>query len=299
MNLTGLRYFLAVAEAGNFTLAAERLHVSQPTLSAGIARMEELLAAKLFERGRPIRLTAAGSRFLPRAQAMLAEWQQAQADLRSEQPRQRLRLMVSPTLPVTPIALLAARLRQAAPDIELDLSEGAAAQAASRLAANRIDAMLGEVDPPPPGCQTQPLLREAYGIGIAASHTLATRDRCRIADLAGMAFDWRSQCDEQERARRAFADHGLRPRVVLRTVSEERAAALVVAGLGACFLPESLIAPGMAFLALSELPLERRIGLAWRRDNRLEAITPLRRVARELRWSGQPPSDRLDPALAH
>jgi DNA-binding transcriptional LysR family regulator len=299
MNTSFLRYFLAAAEAENFTRAAQRLHVTQPTLSAGIARLEEMLGARLLERGRQVRLTAAGSRFLPRAQAMLAEWQQAQADLRSEQPRQRLRLMASPTLPMAPITLLAARLRQAAPDIELELSEGSAPQAASRLAANRIDAALCEFDAPLPGCQMLPLLREAYGIGIATTHPLATRDRCRIADLAGIAFVWRSQCEEQERARRAFAEHGLRPRIVLRTPSEERAGALVVAGLGACFLPDSLITPGMAFLTLVELPLERRIGLVWRRDNRLEAISLLRRLARESRWSGQPESARPDPALAH
>lgn len=299
MNTSFLRYFLSVTETQNFTRAAERLHVTQPTLSAGIARLEEMLGARLFERGRQVRLTVAGNRFMPRAQAMLAEWQQAQSDLRAEQPSQRLRLMVLPTLPAPPLAALSERLRRMAPDIDLDLSEGTLAHATSRLAQRRIDAALCELDTAPPDCQTTVIWREGYGIGIASRHNLATRDRCRIADLAGLPFVYRSQCEQQEVARRAFAEHGLRPRILLRTASEERAGALVAAGMAACFLPESLVAPGMAFVPLLELPLERRIGLIWRRDSKLEALGILRRLMREQRWSNRLDRTRADPALAH
>jgi DNA-binding transcriptional LysR family regulator len=246
-----------------------------------------------------VRLTAAGSRFMPRAQSMLAEWQQAQADLRSAQPRQRLRLMFTPTLPTVPLAALVTRLCQIAPDIDLELVEGTPAQAANRLAQRRIDVALCELDGPLADCQSSVIWREPYGIGIAASHGLATRDRCRVADLAGLAFVYRSQCDQQEVARRTFAEHGLRPRILLHTPSEERAAVLVAKGLAACFLPESLVTPEMAFVPLLELPLERRIGLIWQRDNKLEAFSLLRRLAREQRWSGRMETRQPDPALAH
>jgi DNA-binding transcriptional LysR family regulator len=299
MNTVFLRYFLTVAELENFTRAAERLHVTQPTLSAGIARLEEMLGTTLFERGRQIRLTTAGSRFIPRAQLILAEWQQAQADLRAQQPRQRLRLMSLPTLPAGSLSAIAMGLHRIAPDIELELSEGTTEQAQMRLAQSRIDVALCEIDTVPPECQSAMVLRENFGIGIAAGHALATRDRCRIADLNDIAFIWRSQCDRQETARRAFAEHGLRPRILLRTGSEERVAGLVSAGMAACFLPQSLIASGMAFVDLAELPLERRVGLLWRRDSKLEAIGLLRRVARAQHWHTRPAADRLDPGLAH
>jgi DNA-binding transcriptional LysR family regulator len=299
MNTAFLRYFLTAAEIGNFTRAAERLHVTQPTLSAGIARLEEMLGTRLLERGRHVRLTPAGSRFVPRAQAMLAEWQQAQAELRSEQPRQRLRLALGPALPTGPLERLLGQLHQAAPDIELELSEAIPAAAAARLAQKRLDAVLGELTGTWPDSDSLTLLREPYGIAIARHHALATRDRCRIADLASMTFVWRSHCEQQERARRAFAEHGLRPRIMLRTVSEERVAALVTAGLAAAFVPESLAQAGMAFVPLAELPLERRLGLAWHRDSKREAVALLRRLARELRWGGGPAALAPDPALAH
>lgn len=59
MNLAFIRYFLAVAETGGFTAAAERCHVTQPTLSAGIGRLEEEIGARLFDRSRRAALTAA------------------------------------------------------------------------------------------------------------------------------------------------------------------------------------------------------------------------------------------------
>ena len=83
VNLAFIRYFLAVAETGNFTEAAERCHVTQPTLSAGIARLEEEVGARLFDRGRRSGLSAAGLRLLPHARAMVEAWRLARAEQRS------------------------------------------------------------------------------------------------------------------------------------------------------------------------------------------------------------------------
>ena len=79
MNLVFIRYFLAVADTGNFTTAAERCHVTQPTLSAGVARLEEEIGGRLFDRGRRSGLTAAGQRLLPHARAMVEAWRLARA----------------------------------------------------------------------------------------------------------------------------------------------------------------------------------------------------------------------------
>jgi DNA-binding transcriptional LysR family regulator len=73
MELRHLRYFVAIAEAGSFTLAAERLWVAQPGLSTQIRRLESQLGVRLFDRHtRGVDLTAAGELFLERARAVLA-----------------------------------------------------------------------------------------------------------------------------------------------------------------------------------------------------------------------------------
>src|SRR3546814_10275918 len=70
MNLTLIRYFMAVVETGSFTRGAERANVTQPTLSAGIKRLEQSLGAILFERGRSAQPTPAGARFMPHARLL-------------------------------------------------------------------------------------------------------------------------------------------------------------------------------------------------------------------------------------
>jgi LysR family hydrogen peroxide-inducible transcriptional activator len=71
MELHQLRYFCAVAETGSFSRAAEQSHISQPSLSQQILKLEDELGARLFDRlGRSVRLTELGKTFLPRARAV-------------------------------------------------------------------------------------------------------------------------------------------------------------------------------------------------------------------------------------
>src|SRR6266446_3197153 len=82
MELHQLRYFCAVAETGSFSRAAEHSHVSQPSLSQQILKLEAELGARLFDRlGRSVRLTEVGKTFLPRARAVLRELEAARGDV--------------------------------------------------------------------------------------------------------------------------------------------------------------------------------------------------------------------------
>src|SRR5437667_11664762 len=82
MELHQLRYFCAVAETGSFSRAAERSHISQPSLSQQILKLEDELGTRLFDRlGRSVRLTELGKTFLPRARAVLRELEAAKGDV--------------------------------------------------------------------------------------------------------------------------------------------------------------------------------------------------------------------------
>src|SRR5258707_1841022 len=82
MELHQLRYVCAVAETGSFSRAAEQTHVSQPSLSQQILKLEDELGARLFDRlGRSVRLTDLGKAFLPRARAVLRELEAARGDV--------------------------------------------------------------------------------------------------------------------------------------------------------------------------------------------------------------------------
>jgi len=82
MELHQLRYFCAVAETGSFSRAAEQSHVSQPSLSQQIMKLEDELGARLFDRlGRSVRITDVGKTFLPRARSVLRELEVAKGDV--------------------------------------------------------------------------------------------------------------------------------------------------------------------------------------------------------------------------
>src|ERR1700752_5246986 len=82
MELHQLRYFCAIADTGSFSRAAQHTHVSQPSLSQQVRKLEDELGARLFDRlGRSVRLTELGRAFLPRARAVLRELEAARTDV--------------------------------------------------------------------------------------------------------------------------------------------------------------------------------------------------------------------------
>jgi DNA-binding transcriptional LysR family regulator len=283
MNLAFLRYFLAVTETGSFTRAAERCNVTQPTLSAGIARLEEALGARLLERGPPASLTPAGRELQPDARAMLDAWQRARVASRAGLPRQRLRLALAATLPAGPVTQLLANVREQE-GIELEIVEGRAAAMRERIARGLADVAITVLGPEAGASNVTTLFREPYLVAVAQAHPLATRDRCAIDELASIPFVVRPHCEVHALAARVFADRGVRPRVAFRAASDESAVCAARAGLGAVLLPRSLAAAGLALVALRDLSLERRVGLLSRRDAPTGIVDTIRRLAISHPW---------------
>ncbi|HKU98219.1 MAG TPA: LysR family transcriptional regulator [Vineibacter sp.] len=282
MNLTFLHYFLAVAEAGHFTRAAERLNVTQPTLSAGIARLEDALGTRLFDRRRGVALTEAGNRLLPQARAITEAWAGARADLRQMPTSRRpLRLGVLPTLPDRVVLALTTRL--AGRTVELIEANGETLQ--TRLQRSQLDAALMILSSAASTQRARALHREAYVVAVPPGHVLAGRSRATVADLAATPFVLRLHCEAHTEARRLFAAHSARPPVAARTASDGRALALVAAGVGACLMPESLIDTSVGAVAVTELRLERRLGLVLRAGLDADLADGLHDAARALPWA--------------
>src|SRR5512133_1554251 len=106
MELQQLRYFVAVADTGNFTRASERSHVSQPSLSQQILNLEREVGHKLFHRlGRKAVLTEAGATFLERARRILFEVENAAKEL-SDHPALERRIAVGAVQTVMPYLLV-------------------------------------------------------------------------------------------------------------------------------------------------------------------------------------------------
>jgi DNA-binding transcriptional LysR family regulator len=293
MNLTQIRYFLAVVETGSFTRAAERVHVTQPTLSAGIQRLEEALGAALLERGRGATLpTPAGAQFLPHARVLLEEWSAARRELRQARPvRHRLRLGYAAGLPPHGLARLLAGFAAQA-DAALDTIEAAPSVLLRRLDLGRIDAALLVLPEGADEASSLALLRQRYVLAVPARHPLAHRSSARVAELQDQPFVIRPDAAVMPAAERLFAAANVRPRIVGRAESDASLLALVEAGLGLAVLPHWLATRDAATVSLPELRVAHAIGLMWR-GGASDAVQALARFAAGHDWG------REGPPLAH
>ncbi len=278
MNLAFVRYFLAVVETSSFTTAAERCHVTQPTLSAGIARLEDELGARLFDRGRRTALTVAGQHFLPHARAMVEAWKLARAESHSAGRQRLLRVAVASTLAIGP-AMQWLAMAKAREPFDVEVSEGTAEAVAERWRRGRCDIALFPIRQTMAGDRVASLVREPYVLAAANTHRIATRDRWSVRELADTPFVLRAACEAHEDAQKVFDAEGVRPRIVLRSADEERCAAAVLAGLGVCFMPRSLLRAGMSTASIREVALERRLMLAWRSSAEAEIAAAIREQA--------------------
>lgn len=291
MNLAHLRYFLAVAEVGNFTRAAERVFVAQPTLSGAIARLEEELGVRLLDRaGRRATLTPEGERFAARAAAMLAEWQAARAELTPRPAAGRLAVAVSRQVAPAPVAALLAAFR-AEHGGDVRLLEGEDAQVRQWLARGRAAlAILPAAD------GGAPLYRDRIAAALPAEHPLTRKPTLKPADLDGVPLVVWTGLDEVPGLRQHLDRLDVRPAVTARPRDAAAALQLVAAGLGLCLIPDSFAAPGVVSAPVAGLEFSRRIVLL-QISPLPEPAAALTRAALAWPWRDGGGAERL--ALAH
>ncbi|QYN34816.1 LysR family transcriptional regulator [Pseudonocardia sp. DSM 110487] len=181
-----VRYFLAVAEELSFTRAAERLFVSQPALSKQVRQLEAQLRAELFTRGhRMVGLTAAGAAFLPRARAIVAEWEAAAEDVRLA--GRTLTVGFHSRIGRGLVPTITATMQQRLPGWRLQFRQIPWGDPAVGLTAGTVDAALAWL-PVPSGLSTRPIATEDRGVALPAGHRLAGRSSLRFADIADEPF---------------------------------------------------------------------------------------------------------------
>lgn len=257
-----LRYFLAIVETGNFSRAAARENVAQPTLSAGIAKLEGQLQARLFDRtNRRVHLTEAGSRFLVHARRIEHEFNLAQAAVSGAARPELLRVAVLSTIPT---ALLEQALgRRAAGGERVELLEGAEREVISLLDRGRADVAMTILRPSTDKFASERLFEEGYGLALPADHRLAGAASLRGEELADEVMMVRRQCEVLAETSRYFTDRNVRPAFSYRGVNDDRVMALVRAGLGITVMPDSYQEPGVARVKLEGFTPRRTIGLCY------------------------------------
>lgn len=244
MNLNQLRYVKAVAETGSFTLAAEQCYVTQPTLSNGIAQLEQEFEERLFARTtRTVVLTPFGEHILPFIDKVLS----AQAELLHESrnfvhpSRTVVRIGTSPLLRANWLVPMLEEFRKTNPDVEIILHEQNMAVLYRMLDEGLLDFVLGVADAPKPSWNRAFLYGEPlYFIPRGANH-LESKGTIRFEDIAEETFVMVPDACGLARATRAlFRSHRHKlneyPGEALSYQVLEEWASL---GLGAAILPKS------------------------------------------------------------
>lgn len=254
-----LRYFLAVIDQGNFSRAAAACNVSQPTLSAGIAKLEASLGRQLFSRtNRRVELTEAGARLVARARRIEAEFALAEREAGAARVAGRLRIGVLVSAPTRWIAAFVASLPRDGDEVEL--VEGRERELVDRLTRGRIDVALGILRGNPRFAAV-PILREPYLMALSAAHPLSGRDEIAAEELVDEPMIVRRHCELLGETSRHFTARGVRPFFPARTTSDDRAHALVAAGLGVTVAPASFGGEGVTMRPLTEFDHVRELGL--------------------------------------
>ncbi|PEQ14247.1 transcriptional regulator [Novosphingobium sp. PC22D] len=257
-----LRYFLAVAETGTFSRAAVRVSVTQPTLSAGIAKLERELGARLFDRTRQgVALTPAGSRFLVRARRIAAEYEHALVELGEVTDPTLLRIGVLGTIPSALVERLLAAHRALGSGEALEMIDGSERDIAERLERGRLDLAWTVIRPHQARFAPEELARERYMMVLPADHPLAGEEAVMAEQLARDRMALRRHCEALPEINRFFVARGVRPRFVLKTTSDERVLAVVRSGAGVGMMPECFAGPGLAMVPVRDFDLERSLGL--------------------------------------
>lgn len=259
-----LRYFLAVAELGSFSKAAAKVNVTQPTLSVGIAKLEEQVGARLFERTtRRVSLTPAGSRFLTHARRITQEYEAALREV-AEAPRlRRVRAGVLSTIPARDLERVVAHHAKHGGGEAIEILDSTERDIANRLSDGRLDVAVTILRPGLESFAQEELRTEPYVLFVGANHKLSGVASVDGGALAGETMIVRRQCEGLPEISRYFTNRDVRPSFSLRTLSDDRAMSMVAAGLGVTVAPASFKQAGIAAVELEGFKLSRDVGLVF------------------------------------
>ena len=187
MEFRALKYLIAVAEHGNFTRAAEALHVSQPALSQQILQMEDRLDAVLLDRsGRTVRVTDAGQAYIAHARRALFELEsggRAIHDVR-DLSRGSVRLAMTPTFTAYLIGPLVAAFRAQCPAIAVKVLEMSMDTIAAAIEADEVDLGIAFELARSADIDSRPLFMEHLSVVVADRHPWAGRHALDVRSLA-------------------------------------------------------------------------------------------------------------------
>lgn len=289
MTLTELRYIVAVANHLHFGKAANASHVTQPTLSLGIKKLEQELGVELFERGarNEIRITLLGERIIEQANRVLEEAEIIRhlADAHQDPLDSPLRLGVIYTIAPYLLPELIPRIHQAAPKMPLLIEENYTASLSEQLKQGTVDVIIIALPFKEAGIATQAIYDEPFIAAAPNAHPWSQRESIHVDELAmeSLLLLGPGNCFRDQVLQACPDCHGSSNlQQTLQGSSLETIRHMVATGAGVTVLPSSANKAPRQNNLITMIPFaptgpSRRVALAWRKSfTRPQAIEVLR-----------------------
>ncbi|MBX3582446.1 MAG: LysR family transcriptional regulator [Rhizobiaceae bacterium] len=276
-----LQYFVAVAEQGTVSRAAQNLSISQSSVTEAIKELESDLGVALFDRHpRGLSITHRGHQFLRHATKILADVSDARRTFfsgREEETTGKLQLGVTSLVAGYVLSDLLARYRRAHPAVEVSAIEDDGDYLEHLLVGGKLDiaVMVTSNLRDRMALQSEILEISAYRLWLPLGHPLATAEIINLADVATEPLIMLTVDEIEENTGKLLAALGTRPHVAFRTRSVEAVRSLVATGAGVALLPDLVYRPW----SLEGDRIESRdisgalpvvqVGMVWRRGSGL------------------------------
>ncbi len=270
---TNVTYFLAVVEEGGFSAAARRLHLSQPSLSVAVKKLEEAVGAQLLHRGpRGATVTAAGAVLLARARDAARSMAAARDEIDGlgREPRGRFVLGCHESLGTYFLPGFMARFVERKPKIEIDLTNRNSREVEAAVVAREIDVGLVVNPASHPDCVVRELFFDRVGLVTASKLRRKVRSTAKL--LADTPLILVPELRQSQAIIGELEGRGLQTGRQIRCSSMELVKSLVLDGAGVGILPHRVATHGVAGGRLSPLgsampTYDDRITLVWRDDH--------------------------------
>ncbi|HHJ15147.1 MAG TPA: LysR family transcriptional regulator [Gammaproteobacteria bacterium] len=274
MDIAALKAFIAVADSGSFSAAAERLFLTQPAVSKRIAALENELGARLFDRiGRTVTTTEAGNTLLPRAQSILVELEDSVRVISnlSGAVHGTLRFGTSHHIGLHRLPPALKQFSRKYPQVRLDIRFMDSEAACTAVEQGELELGIVTLPPDPaPGLSTELVWQDPLNIMVARNHPLARKRKVRLNDLAQHpAILPASNTYTRQIAAQAFRRLGLELDIALSTNYLETIRMLTSVGIGWSLLPATMLDRQLKKLPVPELVLRRSLGVVYHRERTL------------------------------
>jgi DNA-binding transcriptional LysR family regulator len=261
-----IRYFVAMCETLNFTRAAEKCNVTQPALTRGIQALEAELGGFLFRRERgSTHLTDLGRLIRPLLEAIHQQSERAKSTARGFLRLNDAPLKLGVLCTVGPLRFLTFvnHFHREHPGIELTIVEGTVTRLREDLLSGALDvALMAHPKPFEPRFEVRPLYSESFVVAFPCGHPFEQSQVVSIRDVKGESYLSRINCEYQDYFDYLCSECDVDVNETHRSEREDWIQAMVIAGLGICFMPEySVRLPGLCIRKLSDPSVERVVNL--------------------------------------